>query len=97
VAEHATVVRVTHFQPSAGKRDELTSLLEGYAETVRGMDGCFGIQVCAVRETPEELAVISRWASEGALDQLTQFVSSKMPEVDALVASRPRTENLVSL
>jgi heme-degrading monooxygenase HmoA len=97
VAEHANVVRVTHFQPAAGKRDELGARLENLAGSIRSMDGCFGMQVCAVQESPEELAVISRWASQGALDQLTNFLSTNAADVMQLVSGPARTEHFKPL
>jgi quinol monooxygenase YgiN len=97
VAEHANVIRVTHFSPAAGKRDELSALLDKLAESIRSIEGCFGVQVCAVREAPEELAVVSRWASQGALDQLNEFVSSRMADVTPMVAGPTRTEHFTPL
>jgi heme-degrading monooxygenase HmoA len=97
VAEHASVVRVTHFQPAAGKRDELIAVLERLAGSIRGMDGCFGVQVCSVRETPEELVVISRWASQSAVEPMAQFVASNAGDVNPLVAGQARTEHYTPL
>jgi quinol monooxygenase YgiN len=88
---------MTRFQPAAGKRDELTAVLEKLAGTIRGMDGCFGVQVCSVREAPEELVVISRWASQTALEPLTQFVASNAGDVNPLVAGQARTEHYTPL
>ena len=72
MAEHASVIRVLRLKPAAGKREELVSRLEQGAENIRRREGCFGVQVCTVRETPDELAVISRWASQSALDAFVQ-------------------------
>ena len=72
MAEHASVIRILRLKPAAGKRDELVSRLAQGAENIRKREGCFGVQVCTVRETPDELAVISRWASQSALDAFVQ-------------------------
>src|SRR5688572_5698226 len=97
MAEHASVVRVTRFQPAAGKRDELKAELEGSLGTIRAMDGCFGIQLCSVRESPDEVVAISRWASQGALEPLNQLASSRMSQITPLVTGQPRTEHFISL
>ena len=69
MAEHASVIRVIRFKPADGKRDELISTLERGAEQIRQMQGCFGVQVCTIQEAPDEVASISRWASQSALDE----------------------------
>jgi quinol monooxygenase YgiN len=97
VAEHASVIRVTHFQPAPGKRAELSALLEKLAESVRAMEGCFGVQVCAVRESPEELVVISRWASQSALEPMIQFVTSNAADAGSLASGQARTEHYTPL
>ena len=97
MAEHASVVRVTRFQPAAGKRESLSALLEKLAVSIRSIDGCFGVQVCAVRESPEELVVISRWASQGAVDQLAAFVTANQTEVSQLASGPARTEHFTPL
>ncbi len=72
MAEHAIVIRVSHFQPASGKREQLVEQLEALSATIRSMDGCFGVQVCSIREAPEPVVVVSRWANQAALDRLMQ-------------------------
>ena len=97
MAEHARVVRVTHFKPAPGKRDELAQKLETLSDSIRPMEGCFGVQVCSVREAPELLAVISRWASQSALDKLRSSNTVNMAELTALLAEPQKTEHFEPL
>jgi len=94
VAEHASVIRILRLKPAAGKRDELVSRLAQGAEDIRKREGCFGVQVCTVRETPDELAVISRWASQSALDAFVQAGQLDRESLYALAAGAPVIENL---
>jgi quinol monooxygenase YgiN len=96
MAEHASVVRLTRFQPAAGKRDELIRRLEEGAEGLRQMEGCFGAQICTVRENPEAIVAISRWASQAAVDQFLQATATQRAEVASLTAAPPASEHLVS-
>jgi quinol monooxygenase YgiN len=93
VAEHASVVRVAHFPVASSNRSSLISLLEPIAERIRGMEGCFGISICAVREAPDEVAAVSRWASQAALDKMTQTGITENDEVRQLVAGQVRLEH----
>jgi heme-degrading monooxygenase HmoA len=97
VAEHAAVIRVIRFKPAAGKRDELVSTLERGAEQIRQMEGCFGVQICAVREASDEVASISRWASQSALDQFLRASEPRRGEVNALAAAPPVTEHFTPI
>jgi quinol monooxygenase YgiN len=94
VAEHASVVRVTHFQPASGKRQELTAALQSMADAIRSAEGCFGVQVCAVRELPDVVAIISRWSDQGSLDRVLQGSAVDMSKVESLVSSPPASEHL---
>ena len=94
MAEHATVIRVIRFKPAAGKRDELVSFLQRGAEQIRQMDGCFGVQICSVREAPDEVASISRWGSQTALDEFLRASEAQRGELNALAAAPPVTEHL---
>jgi len=67
MAEHASIVRLTRFQPASGKRDELIRRLADGAEGIRELEGCFGAQICTVRENPDVIVAISRWASQAAV------------------------------
>jgi quinol monooxygenase YgiN len=97
VAEHASVIRVAHFQPADGQRDALVARLEQAAVTVRAMDGCFGMQVCAVRESPNEVAMVSRWASQAALEQFTAYLASSGADLGDLAVGQARVEHFVPL
>ncbi|HEY1296491.1 MAG TPA: antibiotic biosynthesis monooxygenase family protein [Chloroflexota bacterium] len=97
MAEHASVVRVVRFKPAAGKRDELVSMLELGAEQIRKMEGCFGVQICTVREAPDEVASISRWASQSALDAFLRATDAQRGGLNALAAGAPVTEHLTPI
>jgi quinol monooxygenase YgiN len=97
MAEHAHVIRVARFQPAAGKRDELVNRLVSGAEDIRKMEGCFGAQICSVRESPGVIAAVSRWASGAALDQFLQSSIAQRAEVAALTAAPPTTETFDTL
>ena len=94
MAEHASVVRIIRFQPGEGKRDELIARLEAGAAQIRQLEGCFGVQVCTIRESPGLVASISRWASQAALDQFLTTSSSQRAEIDTLATGQPSTEHL---
>jgi quinol monooxygenase YgiN len=97
MAEHASVVRIIRFKPAANKRQELVAFLERGAEQIRQMDGCFGVQICAVREAPDEVASISRWASQGALDEFLRASEGQRGDLNALAAAPPVTEHLTPI
>jgi quinol monooxygenase YgiN len=97
MAEHASIVRVARFRPAAGKRDELISRLQGGIEGIRQMEGCFGAQLGTLREDPEVIAAISRWASQAALDAFLQSSIVQRRETDTLATAPPTIETFVSL
>ena len=97
MAEHATVVRVLRMKPGPGKRGELISRLETGAEQIRQMEGCFGVQVCAIREAPDEVATISRWASQAALDAFLRTSEPQRSDLYALAAGPPAIEHFTSV
>jgi quinol monooxygenase YgiN len=97
VAEHASVIRVAHFRAAAGQRDQLVAKLEPIAEQIRNMEGCFGMQICRVRESPDEVAAVSRWANQAALDKMTQSGITNNAEVRAMVSGDPRVEHFEPL
>jgi quinol monooxygenase YgiN len=94
MAEHASVVRIIRFESASGKRDELIAQLERGAEAIRQMEGCFGVQICTIREAPGIVASISRWASQAALDQFLQSTATQRAEMAALAAGPPTVEHL---
>jgi quinol monooxygenase YgiN len=95
MAEHASVIRLTRFQPAPGKRDELVRRLEEGVEDIRKLEGCFGAQICAVRETPNVIVAISRWASQSAVDEFLQSSATRRADVATLTAAPPVSEHLV--
>jgi quinol monooxygenase YgiN len=97
MAEHANIIRVVRFQPAPGKRDELVNRLETGVEGIRQMEGCFGAQICAVREAPDVLVAISRWASQSAVDRFLENTTSERAEAAALAAQPPAAEHFISL
>jgi quinol monooxygenase YgiN len=72
----------------------MMSRLQQGAEHIRQQEGCFGVQVCSVRETPDELAVISRWTSQAALDTFLKVSDPERGGVNALAAAAPVVEHL---
>jgi quinol monooxygenase YgiN len=94
MAEHASVIRILRLKPASGKRDEMKSRLEQGVERIRQSEGCFGVQVCTVREAPDELAVISRWASQSALDAFLKDSDPERGGVNALASTAPVVEHL---
>jgi quinol monooxygenase YgiN len=97
MADHASVVRLTRFQPAPGKRDELLSRLQDGADAIRQMEGCFGAQVCTVREAPDTIVAISRWASQAAVDQFLETTRAQRAEVANLAAAPPSSEHLLAV
>jgi quinol monooxygenase YgiN len=97
MAEHASVVRLTRFQPAPGKRDELLHRLEDGADGIRQMEGCFGAQICTVREAPDVIVAISRWASQAAVDQFLESTRTQRAEVASLAAAPPSSEHLIAV
>jgi quinol monooxygenase YgiN len=96
MAEHASLIRVSRFDPSPGKRDDLRARLnEGLAE-LRASEGCFGAQICTVREKPDEFAVVSRWASGAALDRYLQLRTANVAPLADVLAQAPRVEHFDS-
>ena len=97
MAEHASIVRLTRFQPASGQRDELIRRLVEGAEGIRQMEGCFGAQICTVRESPDVIVAVSRWAGQAALDRFLQQSESRRADLANLAASPPATEHLISV
>ena len=80
MADHATVIDVSRYYPSEGKRDELLAAMRRLAGAASSAPGCFGAQVCASDRDGEALVAISRWESDQALEQFARdpaFVSDR--------------------
>src|ERR1700720_4247562 len=93
MAEHASVIRIIRFEPGTGKRDELVAQLERGAQDIRKMEGCFGVQICTIREVPGIVSSISRWASQAALDQFLQSTATQRAQMATLAAGPPTVEH----
>src|SRR5438067_4603325 len=97
MAEHANVIRLARFHPAPGQRQELLDRLQSGVDGIRQRDGCFGAQVCTLREHPDAAVVISRWASQAALDQFLSDTTAQRAEAAGLSAEPPTTETFVSI
>ena len=95
MAEHASVIRLLRFQPAAGKRDELIRRLEEGVQDIRKREGCFGAQICQVRETPGVIVAVSRWASQAAVDLFLQDSAAQRAELGSFLAAPAEAEHLI--
>jgi quinol monooxygenase YgiN len=95
--EHASIVRVARFRPAAGQRDALLNRLQGGVDGIRQRDGCFGAQICGLREEPETIAVISRWSNQAALDSFLAESADQRAGASAFTQGPATTETFVSL
>ena len=93
--DHATVIRVTHFQPLPGKRDEVLTRMMPTVETMRSVEGCFGVRVCDVRESPALIAVVSRWADQAALDEVINAGTFNTNILSDVLTGPPTSEHLI--
>ena len=93
MAEHATVIRVSRFQAAADRRNDVKALLIGGLAELRAAEGCFGAQLCTVREDQDKLAVVSRWASNSALDYYLQHRTANVNTFGDALAAPPQTEH----
>lgn len=90
MSEHAQLIRVLTVEVAPGKRDEAVHLVEELAEKIRHVEGCFGMQVCSVREEPEWIAVVSRWESQAAYDRGLAIIEGSGERARGLVQGAPR-------
>jgi quinol monooxygenase YgiN len=97
MAEHASVVRIARFRPASGRREELVNRLQSGVEGIRQREGCFGAQICTLREDQDAVVVISRWEHETALEQFLSDTAAQRSEAAALTAEPPTTETFVSI
>jgi heme-degrading monooxygenase HmoA len=61
------------------------------------MEGCFGAQICALRESPEIVAAISRWASQSAVDAFVRETEAQRAELVRLASAPPQVEHFTAL
>jgi quinol monooxygenase YgiN len=92
---HARVIRVARFQPLPGKHDELITRIKPGVEAMRTGDGCFGVQVCNVREAAGIVVVVSRWANQAALDVILNAGILNQNTIKDLVTGPPSIEHYV--
>lgn len=95
--EHASVVRVARFRPASGKREALLNRLQGGVDGIRQRDGCFGAQICGMREDADLIVVISRWASQAALEKFLTETAQERAGATELTQAAPTTETFVSI
>ena len=62
------VVRILSSRVRAGSEEQFVAASTPALEWLNSQDGCFGAQLCRLREDPGVLAVISRWRDQAALD-----------------------------
>ena len=98
MAEHAHIVRIVSGRPRSGQGEKLLGTARAGAEWMSAQDGCFGAQVCQVKEQPGAIAVVSRWRDQPALEATLQ--SARYRELTAPMAEqidgRPSTLHYVS-
>ena len=96
MAEHAAVINVSRYRPTAGKRQELVAAMRQIAEQAVAAKGCFGAQVCESDLDPEELVGISRWESAQALKAFSDAAAStsQRERFRGLVTGAAKRENL---
>jgi len=95
--EHASIVRVARFRPASGQRDALLTRVQGAVDGIRQREGCFGAQVCSVREDPEAIVIISRWSNQAALDQFLSDSADQRAGAAAFTQGPVATETFVSV
>jgi quinol monooxygenase YgiN len=62
------VVRILSGRARAGSEEQFLAAVRPAVEWLNSQDGCFGAQLCRLREDPGTFAVISRWRDQSALD-----------------------------
>ena len=97
MSEHANLIRVSTMRPAKGRRQDLIALAEQIADRGRALPGCFGIQVCSVREEPESVAVVSRWKDAQAVADLEAMLAEVTDRERDLLHEAPTTYHLTPL
>jgi len=70
MTDHATIVRIFRGRLKAGAEEELEEAERPAVIWLNTLDGCFGAQLCRVKEEPGTFAIISRWRDQAALDAM---------------------------
>ncbi len=70
MTDHATIVRILSGRLKAGMEAELAEAERPAVAWISSLDGCFGAQLCQVKEEPGTFAIISRWRDQAALDAM---------------------------
>jgi quinol monooxygenase YgiN len=71
--------------------------LKSGVNEIRQREGCFGAQICELKEDPETIAIISRWVSQSALDQFLSSTTVQRAQAAELSTVPPTTETFVAL
>ena len=97
-ADHATLVRVTHFYPSAGNRETVSGLLKEIANSARNAPGCFGGQICSSDQDPDAVVAISRWQDKEAMEKFhaSPDFTGLLREIQPALSRPSRTEHLTT-
>jgi quinol monooxygenase YgiN len=94
MSDHAKVIRVLVLRPAAGKHADLLRVVQEAAERGRQIEGCFGVQVCDVREDPGDVCVISRWADASGPEAMQKLNDEYRPQYEPLIGAAPRLYHL---
>ncbi len=97
MSEHAQLIRISTMHPAEGRRQDLIGLAERIADQARPLPGCFGLQVCSVREEPEAVAVVSRWKDAAAVAGLEAMLADITDRERDLLREPPMTYHLTPL
>lgn len=97
MSDHAKVIRVLVLRPAAGKHAELLQVVQEAAERARKIEGCFGVQVCDVREDPGDVCVISRWADPSGPVQMQKLNDEYRSRYQPLIGAEPRLYHLTPI
>ena len=99
MSDHATIVRIFGGRVREGQEDQLREAVRGAVDWLAARDGCFGAQVCRLREDPSVLAVVSRWRDQASLDAAIQSDEYRARTVPALqyVDGEPTTQHYTSV
>lgn len=99
MAEHAHLVRIYKMKPKAGEREQVESLLVELRELANGVEGCFGAQVCRIKEDPDAVGTVSRWDNEEAYAKLRANEDYRRitNELVGMLAEPARAESYISV
>ena len=90
MSEHAQLIRILVLRPAAGKHADVLQVVQQAAERGRQIEGCYGIQICNVREDPGDICVVSRWADPAGAEKLQKLNEEYRDQYAALLGDAPR-------